>query len=185
MSLHDLRLRWRVGRRSTYLMSGAMQHAIDVLSGVSLRVHPLQRRACCECGSVPHLARHRLRHLIRIALHVVVHIHMRNDVHSNVQTACPERAMPAAWLAVAGRLAALCAAPPGHRIPVPSGWGKMQGKIEGSGTLPAQKRVCTWGWRGTRPGTAPCCQVPQSLVSIGETACMGLLGALPFARAAP
>lgn len=99
----------------------------------------------------------------------------------NVQMACPERAMPQAWLALVGRQAARDAAPPGHRRPVPSGRGKVQGKIEGSGTLPAHKRVCTWGWRGTRYLAAPCRNVCQSLVGIGETACMARPGRMTLA----
>ncbi|MDX4953651.1 hypothetical protein [Delftia acidovorans] len=130
MTLPDFQPRWRIGRRPACITSHALPHVIDVLSGVSLRVH------------------------------------------SNVQTACPERAMPAAWLAFAGWPAALCAAPPGHRIPVPSGRGKMQGKIEGCGTKVRTKRVCTWGWRGTRYLPAPCRELVQSLVGLDETACM-------------
>jgi len=102
-------------------------------------------------------------------------------VRSNVQMDCPERAMPQVWLALVGRQAAQDAAPPGHRRPVPSGRGKVQGKIEGSGTLPAHKRVCTWGWRGTRYLAAPCRQVRQSLVGIGETACMARPGRMAVA----
>lgn len=75
---------------------------------------------------------------------------------SHVQTACPERAMPMAWQALAGVQAAHRAAPPGHRVPVPSGRGKMQGKIEGCGTKVRTKPVCTWGWRGTRQDAARC-----------------------------
>lgn len=97
-------------------------------------------------------------------------------VRSNVQMDCPERAMPQAWWTLVGRQAAQDAAQPGHRRPVPSGRGKVQGKIEGSGTLPAHRRVCTWGWRGTRYLAAPCRDVSQSLVSIGETACMAPSG---------
>lgn len=100
------------------------------------------------------------------------HAFAQVDVRSNVQMACPVPAMPQAWLALVGWQAARDAAPPWHRRPVPSGRGKVQGKIEGSGTLPAHKRVCTWGWRGTRYLAAPCREVRQNLVGIGETACM-------------
>ncbi len=185
MTLPDSQPRWRIVRRPACITSNALPHAIDVLSGVSLRVHSLRRRACSECASAPHLARHPLRHLTRVALHAVAHIHMRNGAHSFVQTACPERAMPVAWRAFAGWLAAHRAAPPGHRIPVPSGRGKMQGKIEGSGTLPAHERVCTWGWRGTRLWAAPCREGRQSLVGTGESACMARRGSMAFAGAAP
>lgn len=102
-------------------------------------------------------------------------------VCSNVQMACPAYTMPQAWLALVGRQAAQGAAPPRHRRPVPSGRGKVQGKIEGSGTLPAHKRVCTWGWRGTRYLAAPCRNVCQSLVGIGETACMARPGRMTLA----
>lgn len=86
--------------------------------------------------------------------------------------------MPQAWLALAGGWAARCAAPPGHRTPVPSGRGKMQGKIEGCGTLVRTKPVCTWGWRGTRHIAAPCRKQRQCRVGIGETACIAPFGAL-------
>ena len=102
-------------------------------------------------------------------------------VRPNVQMDCPERAMLQACLALVGRQAAQYAAPPGHRRPVPSGRGKVQGKIKGSGTLPAHKRVCTWGWRGTRYLAAPCRDVGQSLVGIGETACMARSGRMALA----
>ena len=97
MTLPDCRLRWRIDRRFAYLTSGALPHAIDVLSGVLFRVCSLRRRACSASAFAPHFARHPLRHLSRIALHAVAHIHARSGVRSNVQTACPERAMPAAW----------------------------------------------------------------------------------------
>ena len=109
------------------------------------------------------------------------HAFAQVDVRSNVQMARPVRAMPQAWLALVGRQAARDAAPPGHRRPVPSGRGKVQGKIEGSGTLPAHKRVCTWGWRGTRYFAAPCREVRQSLMGIGKTACMARLGWMALA----
>ncbi len=102
-------------------------------------------------------------------------------VRSNVQMDCSERDMPQAWLALVGRQTAWDAAPPGHRRPVPSGRGKVQGKIEGSGTLPTHKRVCTWWWRGTRYLAAPCRNVCQSLVGIGETACMARPGRMTLA----
>ena len=135
MTLPDCRLRWRIDRRFAYLTSGALPHAIDVLSGVSLRLRSPRCRACSASASAPRFAPHPL---------------LRCAVHSPVQTACPERSTPAAWRAFAGRPAAPCAAPPGHRIPVPSGQGKMQGKIKGRGTALREKPVCTWGWRGTR-----------------------------------
>lgn len=105
-------------------------------------------------------------------LHAIAHLHVRSGRRSNVQTVCPERAMSAAWLAFAGRSAAPCAAPSGHRIPVLSGRGKMQGKIKGRGTSLREKPVCTWGWRGTRRVAAPCCAARQRLVGIEESACL-------------
>lgn len=159
MTLPDSQPQWRSVRRPACIRSHALPHAIDVLSGVSLRVHSQRRRTCSECASVPHLSRHPLRHL------------MRNGVHSSVQNACPERAMPAASAAVAGRQTAHRAAPPEHRIPVPSGRGKMQGKIKGRGTSLREKPVCTWGWRGTRLIAAPCRVDSQCLVGIEESAC--------------
>ena len=178
MTLPDCRLRWRIDRRFAYLTSGALPHAIDVLSGVLFRVCSLRRRACSASAFAPHFARHPLRHLSRIALHAVAHIHARSGVRSNVQTACPERAMPAAWAAFAGRRTAHRAAPPGHRIPVPSGRGKMQGKIKGRGTSLRGKPVCTWGGRGTHRVTAPCRAARQCLVGIGESACFARRSAM-------
>jgi hypothetical protein len=91
------------------------------------------------------------------------HVCMR----SNVQTDCPERDMPQAWLALVGRPAARAAAPPGPRRPVPSGRGKVQGKIKGRGTPLREKPVCTWGWRGTRLGAAACREGVQCRIGIG------------------
>lgn len=170
MTLSDCRSRWRIGRRSACQMSGALSLVIDVLSGVSLRMRSPRRSACSASASAPRFAPHPLLHCA---------------VHSPVQTAYPERAMPAAWRAFAGRQAAPCAAPPGHRIPVPSGRGKMQGKIEGCGTKVRTKPVCTWGWRGTRHLAAPCRELVQSLVGLGETACMLRLDPMACAGATP
>lgn len=80
-----------------------------------------------------------------------------------------------------GGLAAGSAAPPGRRRPERKRGAKAEGKIEGSGTLPAHKRVCTWGWRGTHHLAAPCRDVCQSLVGIGETACMARPGRMTLA----
>ncbi|HDL6904399.1 TPA: hypothetical protein PXM78_002678 [Yersinia enterocolitica] len=104
--------------------------------------------------------------------------------HSPVQTACPEHAMPQAGLALAGGRTAPCAAPQGHRIPAPSGRGKMQGKIKGRGTVLREKPVCTWGGRGTRPMAAACRQQQQYQTVAGEAACIAPLGALDFAGVA-
>ncbi len=120
-------------------------------------VSPQRRRACSASASAPRFVRHPLQHA---------------DVFFLVQTACPERAMPMAWQALAGVQAAHRAAPPGHRIPVPSGRGKMQGKIEGCGTTVRTKRVCTWGWRSTRRYAAPCREMAQGQADSGDTACL-------------
>ena len=68
--------------------------------------------------------------------------------------------------------------PPLHRLTVPTdpvdgtdARGKMQGKIKGGGTWPLENLVCTWGWRGTRPGTAACRESAQCRTGIGEGAC--------------
>lgn len=147
--------------------------------------------------SLPMLAqRHHVCSLNAFALRFLLHPSLRLRagsmrlfahvcVRSNVQMDCPERVMPKAWLALVSRQAAWDAAPPGHRRPVPSGRGKVQGKIKGHGTAWRRKRVCTWGWRGTPILTAPCRWLRQSRVSIEEGACllrlhaMGLEGVHP------
>ncbi|WP_434782602.1 hypothetical protein [Ferrovum myxofaciens] len=101
------------------------------------------------------------------SFHFLAHVCVR----SNVQTDCPERAMPQACLALVGWQAAQDAAPPVHRRPVPSGRGKVQGKIKGRGTSLRENSVCTWGWRGTRLIAAPCREIGQRLAGIGESAC--------------
>ncbi len=150
---------------------------VDVLSDLSLPMLAQPHCACSLNAFAPRFALHPLLRLRNSSSHAFAHVCVR----PNVQMACPERAMPQAWLALVGWQAARDAAPPGHRRPVPSGRGKVQGKIEGSGTLPAHKRVCTWGWRGTRYLAAPCRQVRQSLVGIGETACMARPGRMAVA----
>lgn len=116
----------------------------------------------------PRFALHSSLRLRAGSLHSLVHVCVR----PNVQTACPERAMPQAWLALVGRQAARDAALPGHRSPVPSGRGKVQGKIKGRGTSLPENAACTWGWRGTRLIAAPCREIGQRLVGIGESACI-------------
>jgi hypothetical protein len=131
---------------------------LDVVHvGRRCAVSPQCCRACSASVSAPRFARHPLRYV---------------DVLSPVRTACPERAMPMAWQALAGVQAAHRAAPPGHRIPVPSGRGKMQGKIEGCGTTVRTKPVCTWGWRGTRRYAAPCCELAQGQAGSRDIACL-------------
>lgn len=141
---------------------------------------PILVRRHCVCSLSPFAWSFALHPLLRLRTGFS-HAFAQVDVRSNVQMACPVRALPQAWLALVGRQAARDAAPPGHPRPVPSGRGKVQGKIEGSGTLPAHKRVCTWGWRGTRYLAAPCRDVGQSLVGIGETACMARSGRMALA----
>lgn len=148
MTLLEFRPRWRVGLRLPCSMSIPWLRVVDMLSGV-----PLAMRSQCRYTRSANAS----------ALHFVVSPH--------VQTACPERAMPATWRAFAGRQAAPCAAPPGHRIPVLSGWEKMQGKIKGRGTTLREKSVCTWGWRGTRLIAAPCRVISQCLAGIELSAC--------------
>ncbi|MDP2162973.1 MAG: hypothetical protein Q8K21_01890 [Hydrogenophaga sp.] len=150
---------------------------VDLLPELSF---PILAQCHCGCSLNTFAPRFVLYTLLRLTIsssHAFAHVCVR----SNVQMACPERAMPQAWWTLVGRQAAQDAEPPGHRRPVPSGRGKVQGKIEGSGTLPAHKRVCTWGWCGTRYWTAPCREVRQSLVGIGETACMARSGRMVFA----
>jgi hypothetical protein len=150
---------------------------IDALSELSMPILAQRHCACSLNAFAPRFALHPLLHLRSSSSHAFAQVCVR----FNAQMACPERAMPQAWLALVGWQTAQDAAPPGHRIPVPSGRGKMQGKIEGAGTLPAHKRVCTWGWRGTRYLAAPCRDVGQSLVGIGETACMARSGRMALA----
>ncbi|WP_081491502.1 hypothetical protein [Rhodanobacter thiooxydans] len=137
---------------------------LDVVHvGRCYAVSPQPRRACSASASALRFAWHPLRHA---------------EVVSLVQAACPERAMPMAWQALAGVQAAHRAAPPGHRVPVPSGRGKMQGKIEGCGTTVRTKPVCTWGWRGTRRYAAPCCESAQGQARAGDIACLPPAGAM-------
>lgn len=172
--------RLRVVRCPSNATFAAPIHVIVVLSGVSFSMQPMRHWACSSCAFALRPALHSAPHLATSFLCILAHVR----VCPHVQTACPEGAMSMAWLAFAGRSAAPCAAPPGHRLPVPSGRGKMQGKIKGSGTLPVWKRVCTWGGRGTRQYAAPCRGVPQSLAGIGETACLSRFDAMAFAGAA-
>lgn len=166
---------WRrlcVGRRA----SRTSFHVDDVLSSASTLMQPMRQCACRLRAFALHFALHGMAGLLRVLAHARVRPH--------VQMACPERAMPMAWTALAGGSAAPCAAPPGHRLPVPSGRGKMQGKIKGAGTLPAWKRVCTWGGRGTRHWAAPCRKGRQRLVRVDKTACLARLDTIAFAGAA-
>lgn len=128
-----------------------------------------------------HLALHPSLRLRADFLHFLAHVCVR----SNVQMACRECAMPKAWLALVGRQAAWAAALPGHRSPVPSGRGEVQGKIKGRGTQPLENPVCTWGWRGTRQGAAACRESAQCRIGIGEGACFARPAALVLDGGAP
>jgi len=133
-----------------------------VPSGVSFRWPPPCHCACRARAFAPHFAQ-------------------PPAPFSHVQASCLEYARPVAVAAFAGGLAASSAAPPGRRRPERKRRAKAEGKIEGSGTLPAPKRVCTWGWRGTRYLAAPCRNVCQSPVGIGEPACMARPGRMTLA----
>lgn len=133
-----------------------------VPSGMSFRWSPPCHYACSACVFAQHFAQ-------------------PPAPSSYVQASCLERARPMAVVAFAGGLTAGSAVPPGRRRPERKRGAKAEGKIEGSGTLPAHKRVCTWGWRDTRYLAAPCREVCQSLAGIGETACMARFGRMALA----
>ncbi|EQB8041393.1 hypothetical protein [Aeromonas hydrophila] len=97
---------------------------------------------------------------------------------SYVQASCLERARPMAVAVFAGGLAAGSAAPPGRRRPERKRGAKAEGKIKGRGTWPLESPVCTWGWRGTRLGTAACREGAQCRIGIGENACFARWTAL-------
>lgn len=141
---------------------------VDVLSELSLPILAQRHCACSLNAFAPRFALYPLLRLRNSSSHAFAHVCVR----SNVQTACPKHALPVAWLAFVGGSAAQDAAPPGHRIPVPPGRGKVQGKIKGRGTSWRRKRVCTWGWRGTPILAAPCRCLCQSRVSMEEAACL-------------
>ena len=123
-----------------------------VPSGMSFRLLPPCRRACSAGAFAPHFA-------------------LPSAQPSNVQASCLERARPAAVPAFAGALAARAAAPRGRRCPERQRGAKAEGKIKGRGTWPLEYRVCTWGWRGTRRGTAACRDGAQRRIGVGEVAC--------------
>jgi len=127
--------------------------------GLSFRWLPPCRRACRAGAFAPPVARH-------------------PAASSPVQTACPERAMPGAWRPLAGGQAARCAAPPVRRRPERQRRSKAQGKIKGRGTWPLKNLVCTWGWRGTRPGIPACREGAQYRFGIGESVCFARWTAL-------
>lgn len=155
--------RLRVGRR----FSLAPMRVINVLSGVLFSMPPMCRGAHSLRAFAPRLTLHSLLHGLTGFPRSRAHVRAR----PHVQMASPERTMPVAWTALAGRSTAHRAAPPGHCIPVPSGRGKMQGKIKGRGTSLRAKPVCTWGWRGTHLIAAPCRVDSQCFVGIEESTC--------------
>lgn len=136
-------------------------HSI-VPSGMSFRWSSPCHYACSACAFAQHFAQ-------------------PPAPSSYVQASCFERARPMAVVAFAGELTAGSAAPPGRRRPERKRGEKAEGKIEGSGTLPVYKRVCTLGWRGTRYLAAPCRDICQRLVGIGETTCMARSGWMALA----
>ncbi|TAM12907.1 MAG: hypothetical protein EPN72_12010 [Nevskiaceae bacterium] len=115
------------------------------------------------------------------ALHVAQH----PAAFPHVQTACPGHAMPRAWPALAGGHAACCTAPPVRQRPERQRRSKAQGKIKGRGTPARERRVCTWGWRGTRAGVAVCREEAQYRVRFGESACFARRTALALAGRVP
>jgi len=92
-------------------------------------------------------------------------------ISSPVQMDCPERAPLVTEQRLAGGRAQRSGAPPGRREPVHRSGLEAEGKIEGTGTWPVQRRVCTWGWRGTRRHTALCRDRCQRAASVEEIAC--------------
>lgn len=140
---------------------------VDLLSDLSLSILAQRHCACSLNAFVPHFALHSSLCLRAGSLHFLAHVCVR----SNVQMVCPERSMPQACLALVGRQAARDTAPPVHRRPVPSGRGKVQGKIKGRGTSLRENPVCTWGGRGTRLIAAPCREIGQRLAGIWESVC--------------
>ena len=147
---------------------------IDVISDLSFPILAQRHRGCSLSAFASHFALHPSKRPVAGASHFFAHVCVR----SNVQMACPEHAMPSAWLALVGRQAARGAAPPGLRKFVPSGRGQVQGKIKGRGTSLPENPVCTWGWRGTRLIAAPCREIGQRLAGIGERACFARRTAL-------
>lgn len=93
---------------------------------------------------------------------------------------CTPHGSPAAILAaitpacqaLTNRQTAHCLTPPGHRVPVPTGRGRMQGKIKGHDTAWRESPVCTWVWRGTHRITAPFRIHRRSRASIGVDTCL-------------
>jgi hypothetical protein len=137
-----------------------------VPSGMSFRWSSRCRRVCSARAFAPHFAQH-------------------PAPPSHVQASCLERARPMAVAAFAGGLAAGSAAPPGRRGPERKRRAKAEGKIKCRGTPLREKPVCTWGWRGTRLGTAVCREGAQCRIGIDESVCLARLTAMVLDGAAP
>jgi hypothetical protein len=137
-----------------------------VPSGVSFHWPSPCRRACSACAFAPHFAQH-------------------PAPPSHVQASCLESARPVAVAAFTGRLAVGSAAPPERRSPERKRRAKAEGKIKGRGTPLREKPVCTWGWRGTRLGTAVCREGAQCRIGIDESVCLARLTAMVLDGAAP
>lgn len=104
---------------------------------------------------------------------------------SPVQTACPGRAPFLTEQRLASGHAAPHGAPPGRRGPVHRSGLEAEGKIEGTGTWPVRKRVCTWGWRGTRRSAAPCRDTCKRFASAREITCSIRAAAIGLDDAGP
>ena len=137
-----------------------------VPSGMSFRWSSRCRRACSACAFAPHFAQH-------------------PAPPSHVQASCLERARPVAVAAFTGGLPVGSAAPPGRRGPERKRRAKAEGKIKGRGTPLREKSVCTWGWRGTRLGTAACREGAQCRIGIGGSACFARRSAMVLDGASP
>ena len=126
------------------------------------KIFDLQRPG--SCASIPSA----------IALHSGWHLTVAGLVvipPTDVQTTWPERAAFLAQRALAGGPAPRSGATPDRRGPEHPRGLEAEGKIEGTGTRPVRKRVCTWGWRGTRQYAAPCRKRSQCLARVGEISC--------------
>ena len=157
---------------TAWLAADSLRIAVQpvALSGVSLRLHGLCRRAWRACAVARHTAQ-------PTALHSVQ--------PSHVQASCLEHGWPAAVAAFAGALAAHAAAPPGRSCRERMREANAEGKIEGCGTTVRAKPVCTWAWGGTRPRAVACRLQRQCLVGIGDTVCRIRWGAMGLSGVSP
>lgn len=155
MTLPDFRPRWRVDLRRLSSMSGALPLAIDVLSGVPMGVPLRCRHVCSASAFAPHFAPHPLLH---------------GNVPSPVQTACPERVMPAVW--PAGCALRHAARAYHSRAVRPR---KEAGQDKRSRHYVARKSSLHVGWARHAPGRAPCRVDRQRLAGLEESACLARL----------